>query len=321
MNFQKISNDFTPCHEGLFFAIDTEADMPQDVMVEVVDVSADEVVATQCLREIREAEVNIAPYVKPLTAQEPLRSATTMFADAPVKHYTIRNDEAVAEPLAVSVNRVQVECSSVVTAMPLSRTIAYGETDELLIFAEPESTIEVNIVADTGEEITMEYITMSGAATLCISTKDFGKKVRDIEVVLLCNGVEFCALQYRIIPLRKGALRLVWVSDCGSIERYTFPVVVKSQRKADREFIDTIEGCRVVRTTTESIISVKSHYEPRATIEAIAQVLSSPRVWIEYPECYQEVGVLSTAVDVDVFGEPECVMLAVQEWRREERAL
>ena len=321
MNFQKISKDFTPTHEGLFFAIDTQTDDPHDVMVVVVDVSADEVVATQRLREIRSAEVNIAPYVKSLTAQLPIRSATTMFADAPVKHYTIRNDEAVAEPLAVSVNRAAVESPSVVTAMPLSRTIAYGEADELLIFAEPESAIEVNIVADTGEEVTMEYITTSGATTLYISTKDFGKKVRNIAVDLSCNGVEFCALHYRIIPSHKRSLRLAWLSECGSIERYTFPVVVKSQRKADRESIDTIEGRRVVRTMTESIISVRSHYEPRATVEAIAQVLSSPRVWVEYPNCYQEVSVLSTAVDVDVFGEPECVMLALQEWRREERAL
>lgn len=321
MNFQKISNDFTPCHEGLFFAIDTEADEPQDVMVEVVDVSADEVVATQRLREIRSAELNIAPYIKPFAEQRPFRSATTMFADAPLKHYTIRNEEAEAEPLAVSVNRSHVELPSVVTSMPLSRTIAYGEVDELLIFAEPESAIEVNIVADTGEDVAIEYITTSGATTLCISTKDFGKKVRNLDVDLSCNGVEFCALHYRVVPSRKGALRLAWVSDCGSIERYTFPVVVKSQRKGDREFIDTLGGRRVVRTTAESIISVRSHYEPRATVEAIAQVLSSPNVWVEYSNRYQDVGVLSTAVDVDVFGEPECVMLALQEWRREERAL
>ena len=321
MNIQKLSNDFTPSHEELLFAVDTETDSPQDVEIEVVDAATDEVIATQRLRQIRYAEVNVAPYIKTFVEHLPARFAHTMFAEAPTMQCTIRSEETESEPLTVSVNRVSVAKPSVVTAMPLGRTIAYGETDELLIVAEAGSRLEANIVADTGETFAMEYLSEPGAAKLYISTKDFGKKVRAIKVELSCNEVEFATLDYRVVPLRKGALRLAWISDCGSIERYSFPVVVKSQRKAERETIETIEGYRVVRTKAESIISVRSHYEPRATIEAVAQALSAPRVWVEYPTHYQEVVVLSTAVDVDVFGEPECVMLGVQEWRREERAL
>lgn len=321
MNVQKISNDFTPCHEGLFFAIDTQTDDPQDVVVEVVDLSADEVVAKQYLREVKRAQVNIAPYIKPFADYMPMRSAHSAFEEAPSVRFTIRTADVEAEPLLVSVNRAHAELPSIVTAMPLSRTIAYGESDQILLLAEPESRITANIVADTGENFSMEYVTMVGATTLYISTKDFGKKVRTITVELSCNEVELGTLNYHIVPSHKGVLRLAWVSESGSIERYTFPVVTKSQRKVERVGVLTAEGSRVVRSTVESIISLKSHYEPRATIEAIAQILSSPKVWIEYPTSYQEVVALDTVVDVNIFGEPESVMLGVQEWRREERAL
>lgn len=68
MRIYKLSNDFTPRHEGLLFGIETEFDEPQDVEVEVVDVATNEVVATQLLHEVTYAEVNIAPYVAPALA-------------------------------------------------------------------------------------------------------------------------------------------------------------------------------------------------------------------------------------------------------------
>lgn len=321
MKLQKLSKDFTPAHEELLFAINTQTDEPQDVVVEVVDLVADEVLATQRLREIREAQVNISPYIKPFTEHLPTRFTHTMFDDAPTAKCTIRFGEESADALTVSVNRAPVEQPSLVSTMPFSRTIAHGESDELLIFAEPGSLLEANIVADTGESCSIEYVSIMGATKLYISTKDFGKKVRSLEVELSCNGVEFSALHYRVVPSHKGSVRMAWISDCGSIERYTFPVVVKSQRKAERESIDTVEGRRVVRSVAESILSVRSFYEPRATIEAIAQMLSSTRVWIEYPKLYREVEVLDSVLDVNIFGEPECVMFGVQEWHREERAL
>ena len=63
MKITKISNDFTPLSEGIFFGVNSESREPSDLVVEVVDVATDEVVAVQQLRGVIEAHVNIAPYL------------------------------------------------------------------------------------------------------------------------------------------------------------------------------------------------------------------------------------------------------------------
>ena len=52
MRLIKLSEDFTPRHEGLLYGIDVESEQPRDVTIEVVDMASSEVVATQRLREM-----------------------------------------------------------------------------------------------------------------------------------------------------------------------------------------------------------------------------------------------------------------------------
>lgn len=321
MRLYKLSNDFTPRHEGLLFGIETEFDEPQDVEVEVVDVTTNEVVATQLLHEVTTAEVNIAPYVAPLGDYAPSRPLYTTFVEAPTRLFAVRVGDVDSEPIVVSVNREAVTLPTLLTSMPQTRRIAYGEWDELLVLTERGAIIEANIDADTGESISVEYTSENGAATLCILTKDFGKKVRTFDVEIICDGALLTTLHYTVVPKRKGALRLAWLSDGGSIERYTFPISVKQQRTVERVCIETLEGSRVVSTVAVSTLSMKSHYEPRKVVEALAQITSSTRVWIESEESSSEVLPLTAVVDVNIFGEPESLSVGVQLWRREERAL
>lgn len=318
MRIIKLSEDFTPRHEGLLYGIDVESEQPRDVTIEVVDMASSEVVATQRLREITTAEVNIAHYIEPITGYTPSHAAHTTFKEAPSRCTMIRSGEDFSAPIITSVNRCHISRPSCVCAMPNRRTISYGEVDEVLILAAEGETLTANIVADTGESLSLDYGTATGAAILSISTKDFGKKFRTLDVELLCNGESLGHLHYTAVPAYKGSLRLAWVSGAGSIERYTFPVVVKSQLSTVKESIDTSEGRRVVSAVSKSILSLKSRYEAAATIEALAEIISSPRVWIEGASGCAEVEVESLSVDKNLFNEPDIVAINILEWRKEE---
>lgn len=317
MRITKLSDDFTPRHEGLLFGIDVESEQPGDVTIEVVDMASEEVIATQRLREITTAEVNIAHYVAPITDYTPSRTAHTTFKEAPSRYTMIRSGEDFSAPIITSVNRSRVSPPSCVRTMPNLRTISYGEVDEVLIIAAERDTLTANFVADTGEILTLDYTAATGAAILSISTKDFGKKFRTLDVELLCNGERLDTLHYAIAPTHKGALRLAWLSSTGSIERYTFPVVVKSQFNSVKESIETPEGRKVVHSVSESILSLKSRYESLATIEALAEIISSPRVWIESSTGCAEVEVISSLVDKNLFNEPDIIAINILEWRKE----
>lgn len=321
MRIEKLSNDFTPRHKGLLFGIDTERYTPSDILVEVMDMATNEVVATQQLRSIISAEVNIAPYVKLLAESSPSLSLHTAFREIPTASYAIRVGELLSEPVRVSVNRTSLYSPSLITTSSRNRHIAYGEKDELLIAAIPQGVLTANILSDRGETLTLEATAAMGIAALVLSTEDFSAETNSLDVELLYNGVAFDKLHYTLLAPRRGAVRLAWISSKGSVEYYTFPVVAKRELKSEKKSIDSYSGRQVVRSVSESILSLFSRYEPRITIEALAEIVASPKVWIVGKEEYQAVEVLSAEVERNLFGEPDLVALSIAEWRREESVL
>lgn len=321
MRLEKLSKDFTPRNQGMFFGIDTESDEPQDVVVEVVDVDADEVVATQLLRGITTAEVNIAPYVKPITDYVPQHITEATLVNVPVANYAVRAEGEESEAIRISVNRTVAECPSAITAMPHNRRICYGESDELLIMMEVGDDINVVITTDMDEMWELQSMVETGLLSLHIPTEMFSEHISEIDVELLYNGDSLHHLHYAVTPPHKNAIRLAWISECGSIERYTFPTVAKCERKATKESIVTREGFKVVGVGAESQISLVSRYEPRQTIQALTEIISSPKVWIDKRGSYSAVAVESSLVDSNIFAEPDCLTLVVSGWRREEKGL
>ena len=63
MKITKLSDNFTPIHKGIYFGIETEESAPTNLEVEIIDSSTSEIVATQQLREVTSATINIAPYL------------------------------------------------------------------------------------------------------------------------------------------------------------------------------------------------------------------------------------------------------------------
>lgn len=321
MKIEKKSKDFTPRCKGLFFGIDTENSTPSDILVEIIDVATGEIVATQQLREIISAEVNIAPYVRSFAEYSPSRSAHTTFEAVPVASYAIRVNDVVSEPLRVSVNNTPVEPFAIVSTMPAQRYIAYGENDELLLITEPGDSVVANLYADANDSLSVETISQTGAVALSISTKDFGPDTHSITIELMCNREFLEEVNYEFRPSHRKGVRLAWLSGEGSIERYTFPIVVKKELKSVKESIDTNQGRRVVRAVSESLLSICSRYEPSSIIQALTGIVSSPKVWIEEGNEYRAVEVKNSVVESNLFGEPDQVALCIVEWRREEAVL
>ncbi len=320
MKLLKNSQNFTPLHQGLFFGIETENEAPSDLMVEVVDATTNEVIATQQLRGVVSAEVNVAPYIERFAEYHPSHSSTG-FGEAPTRACAIRVDGEMSDRVVVSTNKTLQTLPTVVTAMPSSRHISEGEVDELLLLVEEGDNIVANIETDRGGNLTIDYTTITGAVIMTMAAKDFDADTTAIDVEILRNGEHFITLHYTMKAKYKGGCRLAWISESGSIERYTFPIVVKRECKSKKCFVGTGEDRRMVRATSESELSLVSRYEPSAMVEALSHIISSERVWIEEKEECREVAVITSAVDYSLFGEPDCVEIVVLEGGREERML
>ena len=311
MKITKISNDFTPISKGVFFGIDTENSEPSDLMVEVVDVATNEVVAVQQLRGVTEAQVNIAPYLNRFAERAPRVGAYSMFAEAPTAIYQIRVGNITSEVIVVSVNRDAVSQPSLVTTLPTSRVISRGESDELLLIAEAGDTLEASIATDAGDDISVEYVTSGGATIFLLSTAELSPSAKTLDVKLSLNGEEWLELHYRVAPAYKGAVRMAWLSEEGSVEQYTFLTATRAKLQVDKQTIATQSNRRVVQSHFEQSVSLISRYEPRSVIDALSQIVCSPRVWIIEGESLTEVEVKSSAIDFNLFGEPDCVAVDI----------
>ena len=318
MRITKISDNFTPLHEGILFEIDSESETPTDIVVEIVDVATREVVGTQLLRNTTSTTINIAPYMARLEGYAPTSPSHTTFAEAPTASYRVRIDNIESEEVVVSVNRCRIDSKpSIVASLPNRRRIAHGESDELLIVAESGHTLYAEIVADTGETLHIEHLSLSGVSTLAISTNDFETEIGSLDITLYCEGKEFGSLHYAVTKPLKTATRVAWLSECGAIERYSFPSTHRVKCSADKQTIATKEGVMAAHSRAKRTISLCSRIEPRTTIEALSQLISAPKVWVEQNNGWHLVEVTTPQVEYNLLGEPSFLHLDISLWEKE----
>lgn len=317
MKIVKLSENFTPLHRGIFYELNTESESPSDLTVEIVETNNDEVIATQQLRGVINSVINIAPYIARFEQIMPTVSECCSIVEAESATYHIRVAELCSEPITIGANREEIVVPSVPTATPLSRRIAYGECDELPIVVGAGEIISLSISANNGETLSLEHSSICGVTKLHIATHDFNSDISSLTINITRNGVPFAEVFYTITPPASKGVRLAWISESGYIERYTFPVVHKASRKVEKQCLRVADGVLSTNILTQSLLSVTSRYEPRKTIEALAQIISSPKVWIERNGKFKEVDVQNLVVEYNLFGAPSIVELEVCEWQKE----
>ena len=320
MRISKLSDNFSPLCRGILFGIETESVEPQSFEVEIIDAMTEEVIATQQLNKVLNVEINIAPYISTFGEYAPTHTSHSALYEAPTAAYRIRIGNVESEDVVVSINAVSCEVlPAIITSQPLLRRISYGECDELLIMAEYGDVVEATISADNGEMLTLESHITTAPLRLCISTEDFGKDIQTMDIRLTCNGEEFGQLHYDVVVARKGAVRLAWLSESGAIERYTFPISHTSKREVEKSYIRTCNGPQAISGKTAVELSVASRYEPSATVEALAEIVSSPKVWIEgVGGDFMGVEVVTSTIEYNLFNEPSCVGLNLRLPHKEE---
>lgn len=318
MRITKLSDNFTPLNEGILFEIDSENETPTDIIVEIVEVATGEVVGTQLLRNTTSTTINIAPYMTRLDGYAPTSPDHTTFIEAPTASYRVRVDSIESAEVVVSVNRCRMDSKpSIATSLPSRRRIARGESDELLIVAESRQSLYAEITADTGESLHIEHLTLSGASTLAISTNDFETEINSLDITLYCEGKEFGSLHYAITKPIKTATRVAWLSECGAIERYSFPSAHRVKCCADKQTIVTKKGVVAAQSRVKRTISLCSRIEPRATIEGLSQLVSSPKVWVEQSGDWHLVEVITPQIEKNFLGEPSFLHLDICLWEKE----
>ncbi|WP_418992910.1 hypothetical protein [Alistipes sp.] len=187
-----------------------------------------------------------------------------------------------------------VAAPALLTTIPLCRMIGPAECDELTLLTAGPIRVAVTARSPYSDTAEVHRIQSAGLHLFRVDLGDFP----DAETLTV--EAEACGtVCYTVVPPPEGACRLAWRSQAGSIEHYTFPVVLDTTVRVVRQRATSTGGAArwKERTTT-----LRSAYEVREVLEPLSEILSAPQVWLLQNGSYTPVEVASDQATVQRHG-------------------
>ena len=239
-------------------------------------------------------DANIANYARNLLSVSPLRSARCTFANPPGRtaELTVTAGESeVSVRLAAGVRTLFGW--EKLSASPDTRRIAPGESDEIPLLPDG-SPLEARATLRGDGEKTLPIASQEATDALtvfCLRTDDLAsridltenelvRKYDTLEISVGTGQEEILTQAYRLVPARSGTVRLCWWNTYGQIDYYTMQAIAAEGFETEKERIRTAEGFRTTGSRRVRKMILVSDFEPKETMEWLAEIVSSPKVWI-----------------------------------------
>ncbi|MFR9603318.1 MAG: hypothetical protein SNG02_05545 [Rikenellaceae bacterium] len=252
---------------------------------------------------VSSASINVAPYVanKFMTTPSSGESALTT-PDCGYAQVTLKcgNDSSSTQYFVAS--KVELPEEGMISSLPASRFIGYGEADEIWIHAPEGSQVEATVECTDEGGVTSS--TFSHTAQECgfvrfrFNTSDFSPYTKMAKVTITCGGEAIAEVSYLFITRVKGAVRLAWIGSYGAVEHYTFPAT---------------NSLSLLKSGALQY-EIESAYEPYGVVNALAEILSSEKLWLVEGEEYTEVELLSDVVVLNKNGELSTVEYKIERY-------
>lgn len=352
MHFTRIPDSYAPLGGPLTYAV--EHDALSDLAVRIMNGTQTELYGAKRFAEVTAAEFDIAPYLRRKLRFTPVTGRTGIYAGAPRIVGTVveaaatgaasavpaanaanaaNAASAAAEPAAeasaaeaavqaaapakaTSAYRVflpaaePVSAPALLTSMPRVRLIPVGASDELsLLTSGPH---RVTLIAEYGPDAIADTydIPSGGLHIFLLNTSDYRRADKITIDAGTCGKVVYSLVQ----PMR-GSVRLAWRSRAGSLEHYTFPVEATAGVEAAKQHAYGPDGY-VGRATGEYRRKLRSALETREVLEALAELVDTPEVWMVGEDGYVPVEVVSERAVVHNHGTMSFLEITVRAAKR-----
>lgn len=300
MQFTRIPDSYAPLGGPLIYAFDGDR---SDFDVRITDPAQQTAYGAKRFAAATEAAFDIAPYLRralrftPLTSESGVHDGSGRMLRVVVAVTDRTTRQTITAPVRVVLPSVaQPGGPALLTAMPRTRLIAAGESDELTFVT--YAPLQLTVSADYGPHTTTEThsIPADGLHLFRLNTADFPRADRITVEAGSCGTVVYSVMQ----PVQE-AVRLAWRSRAGSIEHYTFPIEVAAGFEADRHCACGPDGS-VSRSDVTSYRTLRSALERREVLEPLAELIATPEVWIVEGARYTPVEVATDRAVVHRYG-------------------
>ena len=319
MTFTQIPPEYAPLSGELRYTVTTQETATLDLRI--ADAGNGTLIGAKRFAGVTSASFDAAPYLRrtvtfvPTTGSTGFRMAdgrtVTAYIEAQAAQATGTAPTVHSPPRTLLPCRTNVTAFALLTSMPLVRLISHGESDELTLFS--DEAVTVTVTAQSGTTTTAEsYRTATGGLHVFrLDTRDFPEAEPLPVDAGACGSVA-----YTVISAPTGARRLAWRSSAGGIEHYTFPVEKSESVETIRQRAYGAEGHLVARTRAERRTVLVSAYAPRATLEGLSAVLSSPDGGLAEDDGYTAVDVVTEKSVLHRHGAVTCLEIEIRPKRK-----
>lgn len=305
MQFTQIPQQFAPLGGPVRYIVETGTTQNIDIRIrngaQNPDTPAGELFGAKRFVQVTQADIDIAPCLRRAIRLSPdsgftgvyPASGRTVIALIEAQSAEPGGDTIIAPARTFICAQAGSLTLGLLTAMPLSRIISEGESDELTLLTDGNGTITVT--AQTPETTVAESYQLQGAGLhlFRLNTSDFP----GAESLTIDAGV-WGVVSYTVVPAPPDGRRIAWRSATGAIEHYTFPVVSFATAEAQKLRAEGVEGAESLTTAYEVRTTLRSAFETHIMLEALAELLAAEQVWQVEGERYTPVDVVTTSAKI-----------------------
>ncbi len=295
--FTETPNNYQSLYDEQQYRLETAS--ASTFLIRITDYESGELLGVKKFYSTDDLLINISPIIRPYAIPQTPQQTTT-FESAERYGYAIVDLAAISDEGTIytsgsrifTISRGDESATGPVTTLSLQRLISVGEADSLTIRCAANVTVRADVnyySVEEDDEATETLILSSsytatpdasGILTLHLLAKEIDQATK-IKVTFWQSDENIAQYDYYIVERAADANRIAWISSRGSIEHYTF-----AETEAHKESAEGDEW------------SLVSAFETYATRSAIAEMIFSPKIWIEaVGEGYRQGYMVSEYID------------------------
>ena len=282
MKFTTIPEAYSSFNSPLVYEFESEQEA-KDLLVEITDLATNEVIGRKKLYAATAGSIDIAPYLRRraiATLPQNIAECGIVEMGTQIKVRVTVDGTASSSRNFIAAKVAPDTHYRLLTHQLAQRTMARDEFDLIAYFAMPDAVVEVVVEATGKEKQSLSLEASGGHRVIALTAASFDSATEDLKVKIIIDGEEVSVIDYEIKPNLKGARRIAWMNSDFSPEVYTFPLRKSILVEAARKRIATLWGSEAAEVEHYNQLKLLSAYEPESQIEALQEILCSPKVWL-----------------------------------------
>lgn len=199
------------------------------------------------------------------------------------------------------------------------RVIAPNQVDYIAVSNIPEDGGRASLYTDGGlDDIFYNDEPYQTAVVVPFSTDDMLPQDNGVEIKVFNRddkNTDTFSVPYKLRPMGLNGQRLAWINKYGVLECWNFDFCREEMRVTTSESIYTSDGYRRVNRRTEKHITLETRELPKAVLDALSFIISSPRVWIE--DNFSEIDIITEECRIFSDGEHSTLQITYRPTKRE----